>query len=404
LLDIKKIREQFPILKEQVNGKPLIYFDNAATNQKPLSVINAITNYYSTMNANIHRGIHTLAETATSAFEDTRKSCQEFINAKITDEIIFTHGITDSINLVAASFGENLIEGDEVIISTMEHHSNIVPWQMACQKSGAVLKVVPISDEGEFLLDEYKKLLSHRTKMVAVTYASNTLGTINPIDEIIEEAHKVGAKVLIDAAQAGSHLFIDVQKQDMDFLAISSHKMYGPTGVGFLYGKLDLLNSMSPYQGGGEMIKEVSFEVTTYNDAPFRFEAGTPNIADVIAFKSAIDFVNELGKEAIQAYEISLLKYVTKKLEEIEGLRIIGKAKNKVGVASFVVEGVHHQDLAIMLDQKGIAVRTGHHCTQPLMKRFELLGTTRVSFAVYNTKEEVDLFIEALVKVLKMLR
>ena len=404
MLDINKIREQFPILKEQVNGKPLVYFDNAATNQKPLAVINAITNYYSTMNANIHRGIHTLAENATIAFEATRTSCKEFINADSTDEIIFTRGTTEAINLVATSFGATLVEGDEVIISTMEHHSNIVPWQMLCQKSGAKLKVVPISEEGEFLFDEYIKLLSDRTKIVAVTYASNALGTINPIDEIIREAHQVGAKVLIDAAQAASHLLIDVQKQDIDFLAISAHKMYGPTGVGVLYGKLDLLNSMTPYQGGGEMIKEVSFEETTYSDAPFRFEAGTPNIADVVAFKFAIDFVNELGRDAIQAHEVELLTYATEKLEAIEGLRIIGKAKNKVGVASFVIEGVHHQDLAIMLDQKGIAVRTGHHCTQPLMKRLKLLGTTRASFAVYNTMEEVDIFIEALHKVLKILR
>lgn len=404
MLDLKKIREQFPILNEQVNGKPLVYFDNAATSQKPLSVINAITSYYTTMNANIHRGIHSLAEAATVAFEDTRKSCQEFINAKTTDEIIFTRGTTEAINLVASSFGESLVKGDEVIISTMEHHSNIVPWQMVCQKVGAVLKVVPISDEGEFLFDEYKQLLSDRTKLVAVTYASNALGTINPIEEIIKEAHQVGAKVLIDAAQAASHLPIDVQKQDIDFLAVSGHKMYGPTGVGFLYGKLDLLNAMSPYQGGGEMIKEVSFEGTTYNDAPFRFEAGTPNIADVVAFKQAIDFVNELGKEAIQSHEVALLEYATEQLEKIEGLKIIGKAKAKVGVASFIIEGVHHQDLAIMLDQKGVAVRTGHHCTQPLMKRFNLTGTTRASFAVYNTMEEVDVFIDALYKVLKMLR
>jgi cysteine desulfurase/selenocysteine lyase len=404
LLDIKKIRDQFPILKEQVNGKPLVYFDNAATTQKPFVVIDAITNYYSAMNANIHRGIHSLAETSTIAFEETRKTCQEFINADSSDEIVFTKGTTESINLVASSFGETLVEGDEVIISTMEHHSNIVPWQMACQKKGAVLKVVPISDEGVFLFDEYKKLISDRTKLVAVTYASNALGTINPIEKIIKEAHFVGAKVLIDAAQAASHLLIDVQAQNIDFLTVSAHKMYGPTGVGFLYGKLELLNAMSPYQGGGEMIKEVTFEETTYNDAPFRFEAGTPNIAGIVAFKFAIDFVNHLGKEAIQAHEVSLLNYATEKLELIEGLTIIGRAKEKVGVASFVIEGVHHQDLAIMLDQKGIAVRTGHHCTQPLMKRLGLLGTTRASFAVYNTIEEVDHFIEALHKVLKMLR
>ncbi len=372
--------------------------------KSPLSVIRAVTNYYTTMNANIHRGIHTLAEKATVAFEATRTACQEFINAQTHEEIIFTRGTTEAINLVASSFGETLIAGDEIIISTMEHHSNIVPWQMVCEKSGAVLKVVPITDEGEFVFEEYTKLLSDRTKLVAVTYASNALGTINPIEEIILKAHEVGAKVLIDAAQAASHLPIDVQKQGIDFLAVSAHKMYGPTGVGFLYGKFDLLNAMSPYQGGGEMIKEVSFEKTTYNDAPFRFEAGTPNIADVVAFKDAIDFVNTLGKEAIQAHEVALLRYATEQLEQIEGLSIIGRAKNKVGVASFVIEGVHHQDLAIMLDQKGIAVRTGHHCTQPLMQRYGLLGTTRASFAVYNTMEEIDVFIEGLHKALKMLK
>lgn len=404
MLDINKIREQFPILQEQVNGKPLVYFDNAATNQKPTAVINAITEYYTSMNANIHRGIHTLAERATLAFEETRTAAKDFVNADSTDEIIFTRGTTEAINLVAHSFGEMLESGDEIIISTMEHHSNIVPWQMLCEKSGALLKVIPISDEGEILYEEYKALLSEKTKLVAVTYASNALGTINPIQEIIKDAHEVGAKVLIDGAQAASHLPIDVQDQDIDFLAVSAHKMYGPTGVGFLYGKKELLNAMTPYQGGGEMIKEVSFEETTYNDAPFRFEAGTPNIADVVAFKKAIEFVNKVGKDVIQAHEVSLMEHATEKLIQIEGLRIIGEAKEKVGVVSFVIDGVHHQDLAIMLDQKGVAVRTGHHCTQPLMKRFDLLGTTRASFAVYNTIEEVDVFIEALHKVLRMLR
>lgn len=404
MIDINAIREQFPILNEKVNGKPLVYFDNAATTQKPLSVINAITKYYSTMNANIHRGIHTLAETATLAFEETRKAAQAFVNGESSDEIIFTKGTTDSINLVAFSMGEMLKPGDEIIISELDHHSNIVPWQMVCGRTGATLKVIPVDEKGDLVLEEYEKMLSQNTRIVAVNFASNTLGTINPVKEIIKKAHEYEALVLLDGAQAASHLEVDVQDLDVDFFATSAHKMYGPTGVGILYGKKDLLNDMTPYQGGGEMIKEVGFDITTYNDAPFRFEAGTPNIADVVAFKEAIDFVNEIGKENIQAHEVALLNKVTPELEAIDGLRIIGKAKEKVGVASFVIDGVHHQDLAIMLDQKGIAVRTGHHCTQPLMKRYGLLGTTRASFAVYNTEQEVEYFMESLHKVLKMLR
>lgn len=404
MIDINAIREQFPILNEKVNGKPLVYFDNAATTQKPLSVINAITKYYSTMNANIHRGIHTLAETATLAFEETRKAAQAFVNAESSDEIIFTKGTTDSINLVASSFSEWLKPGDEVMISELEHHSNIVPWQMACGRTGATLKVIPVNEQGDLILEEFEKMLSQNTRIVAVNFASNTLGTINPVKEIIKKAHEYEALVLLDGAQAASHLEVDVQDLGVDFFATSAHKMYGPTGVGILYGKKDLLNEMEPYQGGGEMIKEVGFDITTYNEAPFRFEAGTPNIADVVAFKEAIDFVNEIGKENIQAHEVALLNKVTPELEAIDGLRIIGKAKEKVGVASFVIDGVHHQDLAIMLDQKGIAVRTGHHCTQPLMKRYGLLGTTRASFAVYNTEQEADYFMESLHKVLKMLR
>ncbi len=404
MIDINAIREQFPILNEKVNGKPLVYFDNAATTQKPLSVINAITKYYSTMNANIHRGIHTLAETATLAFEETRKAAQAFVNAESSDEIIFTKGTTDSINLVAFSMGEMLKPGDEIIISELEHHSNIVPWQMVCGRTGATLKVIPVDEKGDLVFEEYEKMISQNTRIVAVNFASNTLGTINPVKEIIKKAHEYEALVLLDGAQAASHLEVDVQDLDVDFFATSAHKMYGPTGVGILYGKKDLLNDMTPYQGGGEMIKEVGFDNTTYNDAPFRFEAGTPNIADVVAFKEAIDFVNEIGKENIQAHEVALLNKVTPELEAIDGLRIIGKAKEKVGVASFVIDGVHHQDLAIMLDQKGIAVRTGHHCTQPLMKRYGLLGTTRASFAVYNTEQEADYFMESLHKVLRMLR
>ena len=404
MIDINAIRDQFPILNEKVNGKPLVYFDNAATTQKPFAVINAITNYYSTMNSNIHRGIHSLAETATLAFENTRKAAQEFVNAASSDEIIFTKGVTEAINLVAFSMEEMLKPGDEVIISELEHHSNIVPWQMVCGRSGATLKVIPVDDEGDLILEEYEKMLSQNTRVVSVNFASNTLGTINPVKEIINKAHEYEALVLLDGAQAASHLTVDVQDLDVDFFTTSAHKMYGPTGVGILYGKKHLLNDMTPYQGGGEMIKEVDFDVTTYNEAPFRFEAGTPNIADVVAFKEAIDFVSEIGKENIQAHEVALLDKITPELEAIDGLRIIGKAKEKVGVASFVIDGVHHQDLAIMLDQKGIAVRTGHHCTQPLMKRYGLLGTTRASFAVYNTEQEVDYFMESLHKVLKLLR
>ncbi len=404
MIDINEIREQFPILKQKVNGKPLVYFDNAATTQKPLAVINAITNYYTTMNANIHRGIHSLAENATQAFEDTRKAAQLFVNAESSDEIIFTKGVTEAINLVACSMEEMLKPGDEVIISELEHHSNIVPWQMVCGRSGASLKVIPVDDEGDLILEEYEKMLSQNTRIVSVNFASNTLGTINPVKKIIKKAHEYEALVLLDGAQAASHLEVDVQDLDVDFFTTSAHKMYGPTGVGILYGKKALLNDMTPYQGGGEMIKEVDFDLTTYNEAPFRFEAGTPNIADVVAFKEAIDFVNKIGKENIQAHEVALLNHVTSELEAIDGLRIIGKAKDKVGVASFVIDDVHHQDLAIMLDQKGIALRTGHHCTQPLMKRYGLLGTTRASFAVYNTEQEVEFFIESLHKVLKLLR
>lgn len=405
MTNITKIRAQFPILDTQVNGKPLVYFDNAATNQKPKVVIDALTNYYEHQNANIHRGIHHLAEVATSAYEETRTSFSEFINAKETAEVIITKGTTESINIVAQCFTEKFIgKGDEIIISTLEHHSNIVPWQIACEKSGAILKIIPINDKGELDLDAFEKLLNKNTKLVACTYVSNALGTINPVAEMIEKAHLVGAKVLIDAAQASSHLKLDVQQLDCDFLAVSAHKMYGPTGVGFLYGKKELLNAMPPYQSGGEMIAEVSFEKTTYNELPYKFEAGTPNIADVIATKAAIEFINDLGIENIAKHEDELLAYATPLFEQIEGLRIIGTAKNKSAVISFMFDDIHHQDLAILLDNLGIAIRTGHHCTQPLMQRFGIKGTSRASFAVYNTKEEIDYFIESMQKVLKMLR
>ncbi|MEY3417183.1 MAG: hypothetical protein RL711_1718 [Bacteroidota bacterium] len=403
--EIQKIREDFPILLEKVNGKSLVYFDNAATTQKPKQVVEALVEYYESSNANIHRGIHSLAEKATAAYEATRKTVQQFLHAAHEEEIIFTRGVTEGINLVAHSFGQAFIQqGDEIIISTMEHHSNIVPWQMLCEEKGAILKVIPITDAGEIIFDAYLKLLSPKTKLVAVVHASNALGTINPVKEIIAQAHKVGAKVLIDGAQSASHLEIDVQAMDCDFFVMSAHKLYGPTGVGILYGKKALLEAMPPYHGGGEMIKEVTFEKTTYNELPYKFEAGTPNIADVIAFKAAIDYINALGKNNIAAYEHELLQYASEQLLGIEGLTIIGTAQQKVSVASFIIEGVHHQDLAIILDQQGVAIRTGHHCTQPLMNRFGILGTSRASFAFYNTKEEIDAMMLALRKAVKMLR
>jgi cysteine desulfurase/selenocysteine lyase len=403
-LNIASIRSDFPILNEVVNGKQLVYFDNAATTQKPRLVLDALAGYYEHYNANIHRGIHHLAEKATSAFEQSRKRLQAFLNAAHGEEIIFTYGTTDGINLVASSYGRKFLkEGDEVIISTMEHHSNIVTWQMLCEEKGCILKVIPINDEGELLMDEYEKLLTEKTKFVSVVHVSNALGTINPIKEIIAKAHAVGAKVLIDGAQASSHIEIDVQDLDCDFYSLSLHKIYGPTGMGILYGKRDLLNAMPPYRGGGEMIKEVTFAKTTYNELPYKFEAGTPNIADVVAAKFALDYVDTLGKPNIAAYEHELLEYATQAVKEIEGLRIIGQAKEKVSVLSFVIDGIHHQDIGVLLDQQGIAVRTGHHCTQPLMNRFNITGTSRASFAVYNTIEEIDKLIQGLHKVKRML-
>ncbi|OIN60678.1 cysteine desulfurase [Arsenicibacter rosenii] len=404
ILDIQRIRADFPILDQLVNGKQLVYFDNAATTQKPLSVLQAISGYYGGYNANIHRGIHQLAEKATSAFEATRQKFQEFLNARHLEEIIFTYGTTDGINLVAQSYGRRFLNaGDEIIISTLEHHSNIVPWQMLCEEKGCILKVIPIDDNGDLLIDEYEKLLSERTKLVSVVHVSNALGTINPVKTIIDKAHAAGAVVLIDGAQASSHITLDVQALDCDFYSLSAHKLYGPTGMGVLYGKKALLEAMPPYRGGGEMIKEVTFEKTTYNDLPYKFEAGTPNIADVIAARTALEYIEGLGKENIAAYEHELLVYATEKLSQIEGLRIIGQAREKVSVISFVLDGIHHQDTGVILDQLGIAVRTGHHCTQPLMRRLGVAGTSRASFAVYNTREEIDRLAQGILRVQKMM-
>ena len=404
-LDVEMIRKQFPVLHQQVNGKPLIYLDNAATNQKPKRVIDALVKYYERDNANIHRGIHTLAERATKAYEETRHAMQQFIRAKHLEEIIFTRGVTESINLVASSYGRAFLkEGDEVIISGLEHHSNIVPWQMICEEKNAILKVIPVTGIGEIDLDAYRKLVSSKTKIIAVNHASNSLGTINPVKEIIDLAHQYGAVVLIDGAQASAHLTIDVQDLDCDFYCISSHKMYGPTGTGILYGKKELLEKMPPYMGGGEMIKEVRFAKTTYNDLPYKFEAGTPNIADVVALKEAIQFINALGKENIAAHEHELLAYAKEKLSSLPNIKLIGTAAKKVSVQSFVIDGIHPFDIGQMLDARGIAVRTGHHCTQPLMDSFGLEGTVRASFAVYNTKEEIDQLVEGLKRVINFLR
>jgi cysteine desulfurase/selenocysteine lyase len=402
-INIEEIRSQFPVLHQEVNGKPLVYFDNAATTQKPLSVMQAINGYYELDNSNIHRGAHTLADRATRYFENTRTAVKNFINAKEDAEIIFTKGTTESINLVAATFGRMEIgKGDEIIISTMEHHSNIVPWQMLSKEKGAILKIIPISETGEIDIENFKKLLTEKTKLVSIVHVSNALGTINPVEEIIKLAHEVGAKVLLDGAQSTNHLEVDVQKLDCDFLAFSAHKLYGPTGLGVLYGKREILENMPPYQGGGEMIKEVSFEKTTYNDIPFKFEAGTPNIADVIAFGKAIEFIEELGKKAIKQHEDELLNYATKALNDIKGFIPVGTAKEKVSVISFNINGMHPFDVGMMLDANGIAVRTGHHCTQPLMQRLGLEGTVRASFSVYNTKSEIDQMVTSVAKIAKI--
>jgi len=404
ILNIEKIRKDFPILSREVNGKPLIYLDSGASSQKPQQVIDVISHYYEHEHSNIHRGIHTLSQEATTAYEDSRKTVQAFINAKHDHEVIFTAGTTESINLVASSFGKKFLEkGDEIIISTMEHHSNIVPWQMICEEKGAILKVVPINDKGEFLMEEFEQLLSKKTKLVAITHISNTLGTINPVKEIIVKAHQNGTLVLIDGAQAVPHKKVDVQDLDCDFYAFSGHKMFGPTGVGILYGKESILNDLPPYQGGGDMIKTVTFEKTTYNCLPHKLEAGTPNIVGGIGLAAAINYMNAIGIDKIEAYEHELLIYATEQIKQIEGVRIVGEAANKASVLSFLVEGTHPSDIGMIIDKLGIAIRTGHHCTEPLMNRFEILGTARASFAFYNTIEEIDIFITALKKAIKML-
>lgn len=403
VLDILTIRKDFPILNRKVNGYPLVYLDNAATSQTPQKVIDAIVDYYSNYNANIHRGVHTLSQEATDAYEQARKKIQLHFNAAKLHEVIFTSGTTHGINLVANGFGNFLQKGDEIIVSALEHHSNIVPWQMLCERTGAKLRVIPMNLEGELIMAEYHKLLSDRTKLVFCNHVSNALGTVNPIAEIIEAAHAVGAAVLIDGAQAAPHLQADVQQLDVDFYVVSAHKMCGPTGVGVLYGKEEWLNKLPPYQGGGEMISEVTFEKTTYADLPHKFEAGTPNICGGIAFGVALDYMNAIGFEAIAQYEHELLEYATKELLAIEGLKIYGNGKEKTAVISFNIEGLHPYDIGSILDKLGVAVRTGHHCAQPIMDFYKIPGTVRASFSFYNTKEEVDVLVKAVKRAQAML-
>ncbi|MDO8462376.1 MAG: cysteine desulfurase [Deltaproteobacteria bacterium] len=398
--DIVKIREEFPILRQKAHGKPLVYLDNAATSHKPRAVLKTLEQFYTEDNANIHRGVHILSERATEAYEAARAKVQHFIHANRPDEIIFTRGTTEAINLVAQSYGRpNLNAGDEVLITEMEHHSNIVPWQMICEERGALLKVVPVNDAGELRLDQFEKLLSSKTRIVAVTHMSNVLGTINPVKEIIQKAHQKNIPVLLDGAQAIAHLAVNVEELDCDFYVFSAHKLYGPTGVGVLYGKRALLEAMPPYQGGGDMIRSVTFEKTTYNQLPYKFEAGTPNIAGAIGLGAAIDYLRTIDFEKAAHHERELLAYATETLQSIPGVRIIGTAKNKASVISFSLEGVHPHDIGTILDQEGVAIRTGHHCAQPLMKRFGVPATARISLAFYNTREEIDIFIRSLKKV-----
>lgn len=403
MFHVERIRQDFPILSRSVNGKPLVYFDNGATAQKPQAVIDAISDYYREINANVHRGVHTLSQVATDAFEGARNTIAAHINAKYTHEVIFTSGTTASINLVASGFTAFVKEGDEVLVSSLEHHSNIVPWQLLCERTGASLKVIPMNLDGELMMDEFDNVLSARTKIVAVNHVSNALGTINPIEEIIQKAHAVGAAVLIDGAQAGPHIKPDVIALDCDFYALSAHKMCGPTGIGILYGKEEWLNKLPPYQGGGEMIKEVTFEKSTWADLPHKFEAGTPNIADAIGFGVAVDYLNAIGFDNIARYENELLQYATERLLTIEGLKIWGTSKHKAPVISFNIGDIHPYDIGTIVDKLGIAVRTGHHCAQPIMNFCKIVGTVRASFSFYNTKEEIDALVEALERARMML-
>ena len=392
-----RIRDMFPILNKKINNNQLVYFDNAATTQKPIQVIESINKYYSEYNANIHRGIHTLAEKATQEYEKTRKRVSKFINSRSEKEVIFTRGTTEGINLIASSFVKNFIKkGDEIIISEMEHHSNIVPWQMICEENGIILKTINVFENGEIDLDNFKELISNKTKFLSIVHTSNTLGTVNPVKEMIEICEKNNINTMIDGAQASAHSKIDVQDLNCDFFVLSAHKMYGPTGVGIVYGKEEILEKMPPYMGGGEMIKDVNFKKTTYNELPYKFEAGTPNIGDVIGFNEALSFINNIGLDNISLYEKELKNYASNSFNKIEGINIIGNSKNKIGIFSFTMDKIHYYDLGLLLDSKGIAIRTGHHCTQPLMDKFNLEGTARVSLAIYNTKNEIDYFVEKL--------
>ena len=401
--DAEKVRADFPVLQQLVNGKPLVYLDNGATAQKPRAVIDELVRYYTTENANVHRGVHTLSQQATEDYEGARAKLRGLINAADDHEIIYTSGTTESINLVAQCFGRtNVGPGDEIIVSNMEHHSNIVPWQMLCEEKGAKLRVVPIDDTGELLLDEYERMLSPRTKLVSVTHVSNALGTILPVEQIIGMAHAQGAPVLLDGAQAVPHMAVDVRRLDCDFYAFSGHKLFGPTGTGVLYGKAELLDAMPPFMGGGEMIKSVTFEKTIYNDLPYKFEAGTPNIAGAIGLGAAVDYVQSVGYQAFAAYEDELLEYGARALESIGGLRIIGTSPRKAGILSFVIENIHPHDIGTILDAEGIAVRTGHHCAQPVMQRFRIPATARASLAMYNTKEDIDALVRGIDRVIEV--
>ena len=401
--NVNKIREDFPILRKMVHGKNLVYLDNAATTQKPNYVIDKVNQYYTTMNANIHRGVHALSQEATEAFEGARIIIKQFINALGKNQIIFTRGTTEAINLVASSYGRaNIKEGDEIIISHMEHHSNIVPWQLLCKEKNAKLRIIPVNDDGELIYEEFEKLVNKRTKFISIVYVSNSLGTINPVKDIIKYAHQFNIPVLVDAAQAVNHIKVDVQDLDCDFLAFSGHKIYGPTGIGVLYGKVELLEAMPPYMGGGDMISKVTFEETTYNELPHKFEAGTPDIAGAIGLGAAIEYVTKIGIDNIKEHENSLLEYATQQIAQVPGLRIIGTAKEKTSVLSFVLENIHPHDIGTFLDFEGVAIRTGHHCTQPLMKRFNIPATSRASFAMYNKKEEVDVLVNGLKKIIEV--